>query len=176
MCGRFAISAKSAMAAELRTLPVPRSQLALGCSAPRCARAPFGRVLPPAAGTLGAMRARLKGLSCDEIPDLARWRPPEPEAFVLSLILEVGALGLRGRERFELLVVTPAWLESHHGRKGFVLGTGMLLVFEWDYQRLRAFLAREVERCTGRTWPEVARKVGRIATWEGEGGEVVGLE
>ncbi len=53
-------------------------------------------------------------------------------------------------------------------------GRGLLLVFEWDLPRLRAFLAREVERCTGDTWVEVARQVGRLATWEGGDG-VVGL-
>ena len=121
------------------------------------------------------MRARLKSLRSDEIPDLARWVPPEPDDFAVPLVLEVGALGLRGRERFDLLVVTPRWLEARHGRRGAVVGRGKLLVFEWSYERVRAFLAKEVEACTGRTWPELARKVSRIADWEGEGEEVVGL-
>ena len=121
------------------------------------------------------MRARLKALRSDEIPDLASWSPPEPGAFAVPLVLEVGPLGLRGRERFDLLVVTPAWLLERHGRRGAIAGRGKLLVFEWDYARLRTWLSKEVERCTGRTWPEVARKVGRLAEWEGEGGEVIGL-
>jgi hypothetical protein len=121
------------------------------------------------------MRARLKGLSSDAIPDLAQWRPPDPDAFAVPLALEVGPLGLRGRERFDLLVVTPAWLAARHGRAGAVFGAAKLLVFEWDLARIKAFVAREVERCTGRTWPEVARKVSRLAEWEGEGGDVIGL-
>jgi hypothetical protein len=123
------------------------------------------------------MRARLKALTSDEIPDLGRWAPPSQDDFAVPLVLEVGPLGLRGRERFELLVVTPGWLAARHGRRGAVLGRGKLIVFEWNLERLKSFLAREVERCTGRTWPEVARKVGRIAEWEGEGeGDVVGLK
>jgi hypothetical protein len=121
------------------------------------------------------MRARLKSLSSDEIPDLARFTPTDPSEFAVPLVLEVGPLGLRGKERFELLVVTPRWLEARHGRRGAVPGRGLLLVFEWDLPRLKSFLAKEVERCSGRTWPEVARKVGRLAEWEGEGGEVIGL-
>jgi hypothetical protein len=121
------------------------------------------------------MRARLKALRSDEIPDLASFAPSDPGEFAVPLVLEVGPLGLRGRERFELLVVTPRWLEARHGRRGAVPGRGLLLVFEWDLPRLKAFLAREVERCSGRTWPDVARKVGRLAEWEGEGGEVIGL-
>jgi hypothetical protein len=108
------------------------------------------------------MRARLKALRSDDVEDLARWVPPAPDEFAIGVVLEVGALGLRGRERFELLVVTPRWLEAHHGRRGAILGRGKLVVFEWSFERLKAFLAREVERCSGRTWPEVAREVGRI--------------
>jgi hypothetical protein len=121
------------------------------------------------------MRARLKALRSDEISDLASWAPPESGVFAVPLVLEVGPLGLRGREQFDLLVVTPAWLLERHGRRGAIAGRGKLLVFEWDYARLRTWLAKEVERCSGRTWPEVARKVGRLAEWEGEGGEVIGL-
>jgi len=121
------------------------------------------------------MRARLKSLRSDEIPDLAGWAPPDPEDFAVPLVLEVGALGQRGRERFDLLVVTPRWLEQRHGRGGAVVGHGLLVVFEWSYERIRAFLAREVERCVGKTWPDVARQVSRIAEWEGEGDNVVGL-
>ena len=121
------------------------------------------------------MRARLKALRSDEIADLARWSPPDPAAFGVPLVLEVGPLGLRGKERFELLVVTPRWLEERHGRRSAISGRGMLIVFEWDLARIKAWIAREVERCSGRTWPEVARKVGRLAEWEGDGAEVIGL-
>jgi hypothetical protein len=121
------------------------------------------------------MRARLKSLRSDEIPDLARWKPPLPDDFAVPLVLEVGPLGTRGRERFDLLVVTPRWLLARHGRAGAVLGRGLLVVFEWSHERIKAFLTKEVERCSGATWPDVARKVARIAEWEGEGDNVVGL-
>lgn len=120
------------------------------------------------------MRARLKSLRSDEVPDLARFAPQDPDSFAVPLVLEIGALGLRGRERFDLLVVTPRWLLERHGRTGAVPGQGLLIVFEWNFERIRAWLAREVERCTGQSWPEVARKVGRIAAWEG-GDNVVGM-
>lgn len=121
------------------------------------------------------MRARLKSLSSDDIPDLAGWTPPVPDVFAVPLVLEVGPLGLRGRERFELLAVTPAWLRERHGEDGAVLGRGLLVVFSWDYARIRAFLARRVEACSGATWPDVVREVSRIAEWEGDPGNVVGL-
>jgi hypothetical protein len=121
------------------------------------------------------MRARLKSLRSDTIPDLSRWRPPVPEEFAVPVVLEVGPLGMRGRERFELLVVTPRWLLARHGADGAVLGRGLLVVFAWSYERLRAFLARQVEACSAPTWPEIARLVGRFAEWEGEGDEVVPL-
>jgi hypothetical protein len=121
------------------------------------------------------MRARLKSLTSDEVPDLERYVPPLADEFAVPLVLEVGPLGLRGRERFELLVVTPNWLLKRHGRKGFVVGRGKLIVFEWSFARIKAFLAREVERCSDETWPDLARKVARIAEWDGDDGKVVGL-
>jgi hypothetical protein len=122
------------------------------------------------------MRARLKSLRSDEIPDLASWAPPEPDSFAVPLVLEVGALGQRGRERFDLLAVTPRWLLERHGAGGAVLGRGLLVVFRWDHARIRRFLADRVENCSGRTWPDVVRKVSRIAEWEGELENVVGLD
>ncbi len=119
------------------------------------------------------MRARLKALRSDEISDLARFRPENPESFAVPLVLEVGPLGLEGRERFDLLAATPAWLLERHGREGAVLGRGLLVVFEWDYPRLRAFLARKVEACTARSWPGLARAVSRIADWEGDDADVI---
>ncbi len=123
-----------------------------------------------------AVRARLKSLRSDDIPDLASWAPPEPDAFAVPLVLEVGVLGQRGRERFELLAVTPRWLLERHGPEGAVLGRGLLVVFGWDLARIRRFLARRVEACSGRTWPEVARQVSRIAEWEGDAENVIGLD
>ncbi len=122
------------------------------------------------------VRARLKSLRSDEIADLAAWDPPDPESFAVPLVLEVGVLGQRGRERFEVLAVTPRWLLERHGADGAVPGRGLLLVFRWDYGRIRRFLAGRVEGCSGRTGPEVAGKVSRLAEWEGEGDNVVGLE
>lgn len=121
------------------------------------------------------MRARLKSLRSDEIEDLARFVPDVPDEFAVPLVLEVGALGLRGKERFDLLVVTPSWLLRRHGKKGAIMGRGKLIVFEWDFERIKVLLARKVEACSGATWPEVAGKVDRMADWEGEGENVVGL-
>lgn len=121
------------------------------------------------------MRARLKSLRSDEIDDLPRWRPADPRSFAVPLVLEVGPLGLRGRERFDLLAVTPAWLHERHGRDGAVLGRGLLVVFEWRFEALKRFLAKQVEACSGETWPDVVRQVGRVAEWEGDEANVVGL-
>jgi len=121
------------------------------------------------------MRARLKSIYSDEIEDLERFVPEDPDEFAVPLVLEVGPLGLRGRERFDLLVVTPSWLLGRHGKRGAILGRGKLIVFEWSFERIKSLLSRKVEACSGSTWPEVARKVGRMADWEGEGENIVGL-
>ena len=121
------------------------------------------------------MRARLKSIRSDQVPDLVRYAPDPPDAFAVSLVLEVGPLGMKGKERFDLLVVTPKWLAGRHGKKGAVVGHGLLIVFNWNYENIRAFLARQVEACSGPTWVEVARQVARLGDWEGDGDNLVGL-
>jgi hypothetical protein len=122
------------------------------------------------------MRARLKKLTSDTIEDLEGFVPPQPDEFAVPLILEVGPLGLRGRERFHLLVVTPRWLQVRHGEEGQVLGRGKLIVFGWSYERIKAFLTRKVEGCEAETWPDLVKQVARIAEWEGgDPGSVVAL-
>jgi hypothetical protein len=121
------------------------------------------------------MRARLKSLTSEEVPDLEHYLPPAIDDFAVPLVLEVGPLGVRGKERFELLVVTPKWLLARHGTKGQVVGRGKLIVFEWSFERIKAYLAKEVEACEAESWPDVAKKVGRIAEWEGDGSEVLAL-
>jgi hypothetical protein len=122
------------------------------------------------------MRARLKSLRSDEIHDLAHFVPAHPDEFAVPLVLEVGPLGLKGRERFDLLVTTPQWLRTRHGARGAVPGRGKLLVFEWDFERIKGWLTRQIEGCTGKSWPEVVRKVERIADWEGSEENVVELK
>ena len=79
----------------------------------------------------------------------------------MPLVLEVGPLGLRGRERFELLVVTPRWLQARHGRRGAIPGRGKLIVFEWDLDRLRACISRARSS---------AAAAGPGPTWRGRSG------
>src|SRR3990172_9866143 len=111
------------------------------------------------------MRARLKILTSDHAPALRRYVPPAADEFAVPLALEIGPIGVVGRKRFELLVVTPKWLLKRHGKRGLVVGRGKLLAFEWDFDRIRAYLHREVERCSAESWPELARKGARIGAW-----------
>lgn len=49
----------------------------------------------------------------------------------------------------------------------------MLIVKEFDYPRIRAWIESVVEDSTGADWDEVAAKLGRYLAWEFEEGTYV---
>jgi hypothetical protein len=56
-----------------------------------------------------------------------------------------------------------------YGGSEVLLGLHKLIVFKYDYLRLRQFIEKYLMRCSGDTWKEVALKVGLLGQWEFEG-------
>jgi len=50
-----------------------------------------------------------------------------------------------------------------------LLGLHKIIVFQYDYPRLRGFIEKYLMRCSGVNWEEVARKVSLLGHWEFEG-------
>ena len=78
----------------------------------------------------------------------------------------VGPLDGEGEESFDILVCTPKWLMQKYGSSEILLGLHKLIVFEYDHLRLRQFIGKNLMRCSGRTWAEIARKASLLGQWE----------
>lgn len=114
------------------------------------------------------MRAELKGLHSPDIENLERHTPEDYENFGFLLQAMVGPYGEPGAESFDVTVCTPEWLKRHYKASDIVLGRHLLIVFEYDYERLFLFLQEYCMQCSGRTWQEVVEKLGRLGKWEFE--------
>ena len=114
------------------------------------------------------MRARLRRLHSPDVFDLRVYRPPAADSFAFLLQVIVGPEGEPGEESFDIMVCTPRWLEQNHEKGDIVIGRHLLLVFEYDYDRLVRFVKTHVEQSSGETWFEVAQKLGRLGKWEFE--------
>ena len=114
------------------------------------------------------MEAALKGLYSLDIADIEKYRPEEEDNFGFVLRALVGPVGQPGEESFDITVCTPKWLAKQYGSSEIILGAHKLIVFSYDYSRLRTFIEKYLRHCSGETWFEMAQKINLLGGWEFE--------
>ena len=115
------------------------------------------------------MRAAVRRFHSPDIYDLERYIPDDRTNVSFLLQVLVGPAGAEGEEAFEIEVWTPRALEARHRPDDIVSGRHKLIVFEYDYGRLTAWLRRRIESLTADTWDELAAAIGELGAWELEG-------
>jgi Immunity protein 8 len=113
------------------------------------------------------MRAELRRLHSPDIDDLASYAPSQG-TFGFLLQVMAGPQGGEGEESFDVLVCTLEWLKQNRSRTDLIIGRHYLIVFEYDYERLRSFIDGYCSQCSGETWQKVAERLGRLGKWEFE--------
>ncbi len=116
------------------------------------------------------IRAEIKAILCIDGPiqDFSEYRPDDPTSFSCTLELLVGPHLEPASETFGLTLCTPRWLIENHGQDDVIIGRNLLIVFDFNRPRIVQWLNRYIERCTGETWEDVARRVSYIGSWEFE--------
>lgn len=112
------------------------------------------------------IRPEIRYFFSPDIDDLEDHRPADPESFSFLLQVMVGPQGAKGEESFDLVISTPAWLAARYGPAEVIPGEHRLIVFQYDWVAIEAFVRKRVAACTGSDWQEVARKIGRFTRWE----------
>ena len=114
------------------------------------------------------MRAVIKsfeGLGREE-PETYLSPDPSDDSFWLRML--VGAADSPGKESFDVLVCTPAWLARTVAEEGPQIGRHRLIVQSLDLGKVEEFLRRQIERLEAPTWDELAAKIARLGYWEFE--------
>jgi len=114
------------------------------------------------------MRAIVKCFFSPDIDDLWGFTPADSDCFGFLLQIIVGPENECGEESFDVVVVTPKWLQSQHRVGDIVIGRHYLIVFEYNFQKIAEFISSFVSRCYGKDWDEIANKIGRLGRWEFE--------
>ncbi|MBX3064001.1 MAG: immunity 8 family protein [Anaerolineae bacterium] len=116
------------------------------------------------------IRAEIKQILCSDEPngDFSAYRPEDHVNFSCALQLLIGQHDKDGSESFQLTLCTPQWLVDNHAEEDVVVGRNLLIVFDFNYQRIVRWLNRYIERCTGETWAEVAKRISYIGLSEFE--------
>lgn len=114
------------------------------------------------------MKAAIRHFHSPDIEDLNSWSPPDPTCFGFLLQVLIGPQGAEGEESFDFVVCTPAWLMEKHGIEAMVFGRHHLLLFEYDFGRIKESITEIVSRAAGDSWREVALWLARYGRWEFE--------
>ena len=116
------------------------------------------------------MRAKLKEFySLEDFDlDLDSYWPDESDNFGFWARAMIGPENKEGAESFDMQICTPAWLKSEHSDSEIIFGRHMLIVFEYDFDRIKNKVSRYCDSCYGKNWQEIAEKLSRIGYWEFE--------
>ncbi|TMC66204.1 MAG: hypothetical protein E6J16_02320 [Chloroflexota bacterium] len=114
------------------------------------------------------MRAEVRRFHSPDISDLDAYVPRDPANFGFLLQVIAGPQGAAGDESFDVQVGTPEWITGRLRTEKVMVGRHYLIVADYDWKRISAFITKWVANCWGDTWQEVALKVGRLGHWEFE--------
>ena len=114
------------------------------------------------------MKAEIKRIHSPDIDSLSTYSPGDPESFSFLLQAFVGPKDTEGEESFCIQVCTPKWLNENYNQEDVIIGRHLLIVLNYNYDRILNRIKEYVRSCSGKTWKEVAEKIGRIGRWEFE--------
>lgn len=117
------------------------------------------------------MKADIKHLHSFHVEDsLDLYWPDDPTDFGTWIRLFIGPVGEEASDTFDLLVCTPLWLAYNVKREpgGGLWGRHMLIVTEYDPDRIKACAMRLVSGLSDDAWTPIAEKIARFAAWEFE--------
>ncbi|WP_100550811.1 immunity 8 family protein [Caedibacter taeniospiralis] len=113
------------------------------------------------------MRAKLKEFYSLDL-DIDSYWSDQLDNFGFWVRAMIGPEGEEGVESFDIRICTPKWLISKYSAEEVLFGRHMLIVFEYDLDRIKNKISRYCDSCFGETWQEIANKLSRIGYWEFE--------
>jgi hypothetical protein len=113
------------------------------------------------------MRARLKRIHSPDI-DLDNFWPENSEDFGFLIQAFIGPENESSEESLDMMVCTPDWIKRDKSSELAIWGRHYLIVFEPEVALIRAMIDRYVNTYVGKTWEELAERIGRIGKWEFE--------
>lgn len=115
------------------------------------------------------MKAELRHLISPDIDERTFW-PEEDDNFGFFVQALVGPEGEEGEESFGIQVCTPKWIATKGINQVFgdfgIFGNNMLIVTEYDWDKIKQLIAKLCAETTGENWTEIAHKLARYGEWE----------
>jgi|ERR1700688_1662275 len=114
------------------------------------------------------MHAAVRRFHSPDAYDLQGWTPADLTCFGILLQVLIGPRDGEGEESFEFVVCNPEWLRKKYGDDGVIICRHYIIVFDFDFSRIKSAIESLVARAYGEDWHEIALKLSRYAQWEFE--------
>ena len=113
------------------------------------------------------MKAILKELFSLDF-DIESFYPDECDNFGFWLRAMIGPSDEDGSESFDIQICTPKWLLKKYSEEEILIGRHMLIVFDYDLDKIKNKIETYCKSCTGNDWQSIAGKISRLGYWEFE--------
>jgi hypothetical protein len=110
----------------------------------------------------------LQGFFSSDVENLNGFRPSSLADIYFPLELSIGVKGEKAADLFQILVTSPEALRKRAKTNIYGPGRHCLIVFEYDWPAIKAYLEELVLKCAADTWEEVTQKLSRYFHWEYE--------
>lgn len=114
------------------------------------------------------MNPELKRIHSPDVNDLSKHQPDDPQCFSFLIQIMVGAKGESWEESFDIEVCTPQWLAKNLGQDDILIGSRLIIVQKYNYEKISSSIKKFLNHCKRETWNEVASQISRIGRWEFE--------
>lgn len=114
------------------------------------------------------MKAEIKYIYSPNIENLETHIPNEKDNFCFLLQVFVGIEDKEGEESFNFEICTPKWLLDNLKKDEIIMGKNYIIVLEYNYEKLLQEIKTLINKCTGKSWNEIALKLSCFSRWEFE--------
>lgn len=114
------------------------------------------------------MKAIIKSIFANCGAALCDCVPENLGNFHVLVNLTIGPDDQEGGDDYSLEVCTPVWLDHYIQNFGSRMGRHMLLVNEFDADKILALIERTIRRCERPDWAETSVVLSRYFAWEFE--------
>ena len=112
------------------------------------------------------MKAEVKAVFSSDFDERSHSEEGDEFSFWIQVLVGPEGEGEDSHEQFQVQVCTPKWLLKFHQSEDIIVGTGRIIVLEYDWPRLERTIRDWVSSWSAPTWRELALKIARLGPWE----------
>lgn len=114
------------------------------------------------------MKPVVKYIFSSDVDNLESYTPENDSIFCIQMRAIVGPDSGEGEESVDFEVCTLEWLKQEYGTENIISGRDKLIIFKYNYKKIKAKITELLESCEGETWESCGNQMAKYGLWEFE--------